>query len=146
MKARNVHRLLAIAVLITVVKSAALPPSSPKAEAQAYYDSISFDRRDDFIRYFLAEALIVQGIPVHAPKLANIDPVEEFGEPPTDFATDLLAWYKLEMSMNDFDIKEVVESTTDKGLGGCDPSSVGCHCCPFWETPDRAVKSANFNN
>jgi len=132
MKEQNFHCLLAIAVLIMAVKSAYVLPDAPKAAAQLYYDSISPERRVDFIRYFLAEGLMEQGIFVKAQKLAAIDPIEEFGEPPTGFATDLLTWYRLELNMSDYDLKEVVENTVDKILGSCtDPSDIGCHCCPF---------------
>lgn len=57
------------------------------------------------------------------------------------FATDLLSWYRAEFGLTDYELKEVVENTVDK-VFGCDPSDIGCHCCPFGEIPERVAKTA----
>lgn len=57
---------------------------------------------------------------------------EPFQEAPTDFAINLLQWFKDQFDLNDDDVKALVDQTTEWVPTGCTkPGSIGCHCCPY---------------
>jgi len=141
---KKYFRLLAIVMLMMIVKpaySAAVELDLPEkgkiiTESQMYYNLIPTEKRDTFIKQFLAEGLRQSGKNIYRStrdtfELENIQLL--YGRPPTNFATNLLNWTKVEFDVSDEFIETVVTSSKKVCLPakGCYPDGPGQNCCPF---------------
>jgi len=98
--------------------------------AQAFFDSIDPQDRDNFIVYYLRKGLMASfPKPFEPQEYSMFDDLEE----PEDFSSDLLGWVKDKYALEDW---QVVVLAFDYVIcfsdGKCiSPSDVGSNCCPF---------------